>query len=461
MRKLLYIFVTIIVVVAMGLFLPYFMGVLAQKKCQELTSTFANLARVEITVIDYRRHWFDSDATFAVKLRKPAFTTGIDLDKIDDRMQQWTVTAHILHGPIVISPARIKLAQAVIEAAVILSKEQSALLQREGTTAPLAKVSLGINLDGSSVLRVNGTPIIYKGEKVDFNLQGINIQVAFSTFLNRIKSTVELPGLDVTEGNAVLHVDGLVVNYAGIKNAFDLWVGQRQATLKSLVIKDGANSSLEIAGLTLNTSVVEEQRLAVARSTMMLDSLNFNGMHYTQNALVLEAADLDVATLAKLQGEVRKLSAMSEPSLQQGFSIVKYFGLLLNGGAALTIKQATTHTPWGEFSAFGQIVSMKANVTDFFALLDNMRGELNLRIEPPLARYLLTRYYERDAGETAESAAEQVKKQLNDWLQSGMLTIDGTAYKIKFKYDKKLWVNDQLVSITQVAKPSLVPVIKL
>ena len=450
MKKILSVLITLIVIVAIGLLLPYFMGVLAQKKCQELAGTFANLARVEITVTDYKRHWFDSNATFMLKLRQPLVLNGMGLDKANSELQQLTVNAHILHGPVVISPRSIKLAQAVVEAEVVLTREQNALLQRENDALPLANISLGINLDGSSSLRIKGAPLTFKVEKVGLNLQGLNIQVAFSAFLNKIKSTIDLPSFDFSHEDSLLHVEGLTVNYVGAKNNLDLWVGQRQVALKSLSVKSGSNDNLALAGFMLTTNVTEEQRLVTAQTTISLDSLNFNNMSYTQNTIDWEANNLDVAMLAKLQHEIRKLSDMSDPSLQQGMSIVKYLGLLLSKGVTLNIKQVASHTPWGEFMAAGQIDAAKNNDEDFLAVLTNLRGEFNLQVEQALAQYLLAKYYESDVKDVPVSPEEQAKNTLNEWLKSGTILLEGTAYKTKVKYDKRLLINDKPISFGNI-----------
>lgn len=433
-----------------GLCLPYFMGVLAQKKCQELAGTFANLARVEITITDYQRHWFDSNATFTLKLRQPLVSNGIGLDKANNELQQWTVNAHILHGPVVISPRSVKLAQAIVEAEVVLTKEQNALLQRENTSLTLANISLEINLDGSSSLRIKGAPLTYKGEKVSLNLQGMNIQVAFSAFLNKIKSTIDLPSLDFSHEDTALHLEGVTINYAGAKNDLDLWVGQRQASFKSLSVKNGSNNNLALTGFMLNTNVSEEQHLVTARTTISLDSLDFNNMNYTQNTIAWEANNLDVVMLAKLQHEIRKLSDMSDPSLQQGMSIVKYLGLLLSKGVTLNIKQVASHTPWGEFMASGQIDSAKTNNEDFLAVLTSLRGEFNLQVEQALAQYLLAKYYESDVKGSEPPPEEQAKNTLNEWLKSGTILLEGTAYKTKIKYDKELLINDKPMALSKL-----------
>lgn len=450
MKKILSVLVTLIVIAAISLLLPYFMGILAQKKCQELAGTFANLARVEITVTDYQRHWFDSNATFTLKLRQPLVSNGMGLDKANNELQQLTVNAHILHGPMVLSTSSIKLAQAVVEAEVVLTKEQNALLQRENPALPLANISLGINLDGSSSLRIKGASLAYKGEKASLNLQGMNIQVAFSAFLNKIKSTIDLPGFDFSNQDLAVHFEGLMISYVGAKNDLDLWVGQRQVALKSLSVKSGSNDNLALAGFMLNTSVTEKQRLVTAQTTISLDSLNFNNMSYTQNTIAWEANNLDVAMLAKLQHEIRKLSDMSDPSLQQGMIIVKYLGLLLSKGVTLNIKQVASHTPWGEFMASGQIDSAKDNNDDFLAVLTNLRGEFNLQVEQALAQYLLAKYYESDVKGSAPSKAEQAKNTLNEWLKSGTISLEGTTYKTKIKYDKELLINGKPMSLSKI-----------
>ena len=261
---------------------------------------------------------------------------------------------------------------------------------------------------------------------------------------------MNLSSFDFSEEDLALHLDGLTIGYTGEKNNLDLWVGQRQVAFKSLMVKHGSDSNLVLTGLMLNTDVSEKQHLVTAQSTITLDSLDFNNMKYTQNTLALEATNLDVAALAKLQHEIGKLSDMNELSMQQGMSVVKYFGLLLSKGVTFTIKQVATHTPWGAFLASGQIDSAATNNVDFLALLTNLRGEFNLQIEQSLAQYLLAKYYGRDATGTKISPEEQAKNTLNDWLKSDTITIDGSSYKTKIKYDKKLLINDKPVSLAAV-----------
>ena len=446
MRKLSYVFLTIIVIAAICLSLPYFMGVLAQRKCLELTNTFANLTRAEIKVVNYQRHWFDADATFAIRLRPSGFT-GINLEKIDAQLQQWTVTAHILHGPVVIRPSNIKLAQAVIEAAVIPTKEQNVLLQRENAVVPLATILLGINLDGSSSLNVKGAPLAFKSGQVIFNLQGLDVQMIFSSFLDKVTSVVNLAGFDFADANSALHLQGLKLDYDGTRNALDLWLGQRKVILQSFTLKRGADTSLDLSGFSLNSSITEEKHLATIRSSIVLDSGNFNGMNYTKNILEWEATNLDMAVFAKLQHEIKELGDMNEPSMQQGMNVLKYFGLLLNNGVILTVKQASSHTPWGTFLAAGQITSTAAKDANFFALLNDLRSEFTLQMQQPLAQYLLVKYYGQNANSTV-SSDEQAKNLLTHWVQSGAIVVDGDSYKTKLKYDKTFFVNDKPISLS-------------
>jgi len=337
---------------------------------------------------------------------------------------------------------------------VILTPEQNALLSRGNTTVPVVTIKLKINLDGSSSLQSQIMPVNYQTDKVKVNLSGLTLQTSFSAGLDKVNAVLNLSGVEVITPDAALQVKNLVTNYDGVKNAFDLWLEQRQIACESLQLKSGVNSDLAFNGLSLQSNMTEEKRAIAMRGNFTLANGTFNGLSYTQNILEWDISNLNPEVLAKLREELRDFSNLNQPSMQQGLKIAQYLGQLLNNGLTFDIKQARTHTPWGDFMAAGQIVALPAKNADVFAVLNNLRGDFSLQMESPLAQYLLTQYYAREAS-AAITPAEQAKNILNNWVQSGSVVLDGNNYKTKLKYDKTFFINDKPIALSVVNETGL------
>ncbi|EKE00763.1 MAG: hypothetical protein ACD_21C00283G0003 [uncultured bacterium] len=147
------------------LLLPFIMGFVAEKKCQQLTGAINSTTPFQAKITNYSRGWFCSHATVQMSFEQPQI--------VNQELRQVIANVNITHGPIIIDKSQVQVAMAIIKAAFNLSEAQNVLLHRDADAGPVVVAKIKIKLNTKTDIVLESSPLSYQDAENTFQWQGI------------------------------------------------------------------------------------------------------------------------------------------------------------------------------------------------------------------------------------------------------------------------------------------------
>lgn len=403
-KKLIYIFTSAILIAAFVFSLPFLMGMLAENKFTQVIETIAGFSNAEIKITNYQRHWFDSDATITVTMH-PRTAASLynqaspsdfsELQQIIENSQinQFSIKAHILHGPIIFTDNKIRFAQAIINSDINLTPEQNALFNLPTPNTAIASFQTVIRLDGSSVLTVNVIPFTYQ-EKTTASIitsKDISLQMRFSATMNKMDSNFYLQNFNAKSDTTVLNINELKSEYNATKTITNLWVGEKNTSLTSFSL-NSPDVNLLLENLNLNSSSKEDKGLISSATTVAMNNLMINGEKYGPNNFAWTLNKLNAAVLSKIKQQARLLRTQKPVLLQSG-KLLNLFLQLINNGAEIDISKFEINTPNGKIDLKAHVVFANQPNNNIQSTLSSMNLDLELIAGQKIATNLAEKIY--------------------------------------------------------------------
>ncbi|MBU0743849.1 MAG: YdgA family protein [Gammaproteobacteria bacterium] len=428
--------------VAIFLLLPLILGLLAEKKCNQIIVAINTTTPFSAKIINYHRGWFSADATAQISLDKFGLS--------NQELQQLKIDANIIHGPVLIDWTRFHFVQAIINTKINTTETQNNWLKRSSDAEPITKAKIKFRLSGETVITLDSPPLTLKDQDNEINWRGLKIRTTISPLYNQIKSDIDFPGIDIKLKDFDFNIKDLKSTYRGNKTSSGSWIGDRNIQLSSFSTKNENNHVISFAGMNIHNAIFENQgNLVNINTTITIEDLNINDAAYNQNKLDFEINNLNQALLAKLQQQIISSKIASSPTSAALDVIIS----ILNNGGEIKIKELNTNTPWGKLlSSINATCSNQPNNTGLLTTIANSTVNANIKVERALGLHLLEKFYKLVPSQTeASSPSTQAENLLNDWLQSGkILTSPDDHYlHITFDYkDNQPSINNKLLTLT-------------
>ncbi|PHQ81228.1 MAG: hypothetical protein COB66_02860, partial [Coxiella sp. (in: Bacteria)] len=254
MRKLsFYILGIILLFVVIIVVSPFFIGNSLQSGIQTKLNKFEQKhPGVQISVADYNRHWFSSDATLAVSYQLPSIITGFT------RTQpiKLTVNMHIEHGPIIAYTIDGKKHHELAKAALLISGPPDSM---EG------QITTIINWNKSTRTLFDVKRLAFKDAKMNFLLQGLTGYVTHDTMPSTINYAITIQKL-VNTSNLLKNVSDTMSMSDGagsgtLTKEDGIWVGKITASRQSMSMMRNKKSvfSFKQFKQTLDSTVTNER----------------------------------------------------------------------------------------------------------------------------------------------------------------------------------------------------------
>ena len=432
----------LVALAAIFLLLPMLMGLIAENKCKQIADIINTTTPFNVKITDYQRGWFSADAT-----------AQISLNKLDapNQLHQLTITANIIHGPVLIDWARFQFVQAMVNANINLNSAQNNLLKRSLDAGPIATTKIKFRLSGNTVFTLESPPLAYQDQDSNFHWQGLKIKTDLSPLYNQIQSKIDFSGIDMGKKDYNFHLGKMTTTYQGNKTSDGLWIGERNLQLDSFATKNDNNRIISLGGLNLHSLMTSDQKNSVnIAATLAIDNLNINSATYSQNKLDFEINKLEQSTLAKLQQQLISNKNIFSP---QTNITVDAILAVLNNGSEINVKQFNTDTPWGKLLTIVKITfANQPNNSGFLATVINSAINANISAEKGLALHLLEKFYQViPSGNQANNPAKQAEVLLNGWQQSGKITtseLDNYLHMVVDYKNSQFSINNKYLTLT-------------
>ncbi|MCL5261421.1 MAG: YdgA family protein [Gammaproteobacteria bacterium] len=439
MRKWLYSFISLaIILLVIGVFLPYFNGKFVENKFRNLVTAANNFSWVNIKIVNYDRHWFSADASLQVT---PKVLKDSPLQYLHNpQINQLMLVSHIAHGPIIMDAKHFKLAQATINTIAELDAEQNTLLKRSATAGPVANIDVTVGLGGTSHLEASSKPLAYQDAENNINWQGLNLTAKISAAVDNISSDIELPGLDITTKNFQFKIAAFKSETESVKSAAGLWVDQSDLTLKNFAVKT-QTQDIAVENVAAQLVATDKKNILDRTTTITADKFTINGETYSNNTISWSEKNVNQVLLHELQGQLQQIMLTEHPTLQQLATAFDKLTSIISKGVEFDVKQFDTNTPWGKFSAtlkatFDPTTNQNPGI---LTLLLNSEIALDIKLDQKLILHIIEIFYNstKQSTQTPADIQNSAVQLLADWQKTGKVIVDGKSYLVYIDVDYK------------------------
>lgn len=432
----------IIIIVAVFIALPYFIGVAVEKNVkQSIQDLNAKNTNTKVTLTNYTRHWFNTDAETKLTLVLPNMITGLS--------QQYplhvTVQEHVSHGPVVNyienGKRQFKLAKTAIK-----------LTGADGTQgSALILVDWHNNVD----VTLNLKQFSDKNSAHTVELKNLIGHLTYNAGLQSIKyhyTLGELNQKNTLQSNTQNAI--LIKNHkatGSLKKDGDIWVGTKDSERGLISIKrdNKTMASVSNANTSINSEVVDNK--LDWNITLTTDSSVF--ANQTLGPLSLNASAKGIATepLTQIKDILKSINPKRTPAvltlmalynpalqaLQQGLSIQNFLTFKVPDQTPIQINIAVKVAPNKE--------------TNLISLLNkdvNVRGKINmplLILTDELTNYYQHKQLQHKNIKPILTAKQEAKQAITDWIKHKLiLEKPNQALETAFSFQQgKLLVNGE------------------
>jgi hypothetical protein len=452
-----------IILMALAMFLLsfYITGIIAEYKFRAIIANLADLTQQDIKVVEYDLDWFHSDAILKVNIR-PYYLLRWQDEHVEAQLgaanavsplRQLTFAVHISHGPIILKDHKLKFAQSFINAEVVLSNEQSSVLQRPQHAPPIATMQVNTNLAGSGEATINMDKISFTKGGYSFSWGKLFWQVNFSASLDAMSNKIVFDEQRLITPNAIILIEGLNLDDNYKKISDHLWVGNNHMFFKTFKLAVNPKHNIEINGLDYSAVIDEEKRKVSVKTHLAIDNFMIKGLEYKNFVFDAGASNMNADAVAEVFRQIDFLETMEKPMSLQELNLFEALLSLMNNDAGFDIYKMDVISPWGDFKLAAHAI-FKARDTSsvgrILSLLNHTSLEVSVSMHKAVAAQLL-RYlaatHKQLVGdvEKIETHPEQVLQQLES---SGKIISDEQNYQFFLDYEnKKLLINKQAISV--------------
>jgi len=455
MKKFLFsVFLLLLLAVIGALFvLPYGLGFVAQNKYTQILDMLTKSNAVQITLMDYQRGWFSSEATVKVEMPVSLSAPGVDT---------LIVKQHIEHGPI------FSLTSKTGEKHLALG--QTLITTQVNSTLGAVEIVSRIKLNGALVGAISALKLRYENPEgkhsiVEFN----NLSGTFklSADLKKFMANLQIPQMMIEADQFSQQTNQMKLTYDLKKSDSGLFLGQRTLTIDAMTWNADfiPNKALKLQGLKIDGRDEEQDHKVNSQIDAELKHLVVNNANYGPQRIVLAVNHVDVPALLALRKGVNSLHK-SQVSTEE--RLTKYQQLLaglLSKGLEIQVKRLEMVTPWGAPSLTANLTVAAQPISDLAGLMNatNIVAEINVpatflvraleKIDVITQNPIMADTTGAASGIPSSNPTHTAQQRITDWINKKWLLPYGRGYKSIIIYQKQqITINAQPLNM-----PSAVP----
>ena len=459
----------------------YWSGIKAERWYTEALAESARSGDVKLSTVRYERGLFSSQIVTRVEISRPE---GGDVPD-----PSFSIRQQVYHGPVPLAGwgtpgVPMRLTGAVVRAT--LDPDSSdwtrQLAKWYGNQEPILAISQ-IGFDGASATQLTMPPLtlndvedlqrlVYSGLQGQFQVGPKNTAVQGSLTIANLEivgkpkaASEEQPAT----GGGQVNLRDLTLTLNQRKGPFNLLFGESTFKIAELRAQDPASGSpLVVTGLSLTGSMTQQNPQQVTGEVRVNAGQITVDQQSGTGSLHLALRNLDGATVEKLQQWQQKVSSQPDDpqALNEALALVKT--LLAGKPEFLLDTQAKmTQGDWqGQLTLNFQDFDHTNVLRDPLTVLGALeKGTADVAASKTLVEQVLTdqaveELQSQAAGQEQtvdpqalrSQAAEQINRQLQEWITAGFIKLDGERYVTTARFAQgKLFVNDREIPLTSPA----------
>lgn len=455
-KKLLISLLVLLILLAAAIFaLPLGLGYLVQNRYTNMLDLLAESGNMEITLLSYQRHWYNSSAIVRVQSNKPTVLNLQEwLGQQPTRPFVFLIVQNIEHGPIlrVVSGGKTHwlFGQALIKT------------QTNPSLGLIDSLTL-LRLTGSLLSNVSSPELTYSTPQNDmlFNIKGFTALLNVSADLKHVQTQFNIPHLDLVTPKFQQHLTGFSGQYNLTKDGHGLFFGEKTNSIHDIIWIDTKNQfRVEIEGLSVQAKSKASADTVNYKLKANLNNVVVNNTPYGEQQLELSANHIDIPTLLSLTQEFNKSQKTPGFSSDQFIRYQQLLTQLVSKGLEIQVNRLQLNTALGHPQLTAQFLWEPAQTTpentpNTTSLLDNLHAQAHIILPVLFLQHALKTTLQNLSpvnlkllNVTASQNTDQgIQAIINDWVQKKWLTPKDNSYEINLEYkNKTLNINNQPMS---------------
>lgn len=471
MRKITWLSIVLILIILIGVFGPFTTGIYFAKEYPKVIRFYNENETVVLTLKDYRRGWFSSNAILTVTILPSPWIKNLNVNTFP-LPQTFTAYQHIQHGPIFYHHTGFNtlFGLALIENRWQVTEEFKNFFKQLGfVRGPTNfKDNEIMTLTGRFITYVNIEDFAAVKDNQQFKIHHLFGKTAIDPDKRKLQGKITIDAISMITPETTATVSDIKCDYDFHQILQSLWIGKDSITIAKIHIQD-KDSIFSMKDIDIHGQSHEEEGLLDASRQVSvaefvgdtkgkIQSMGPFNFKISLNKINAQA----VNNLLKAYQETSERGELYTSQLQQ--KIISIAPSLISTNSNIILDGLSFKTPNGDLNLTAKIDWPQKTGDQLFEVIQNSHAEANLHISKKLVEQLIqlavnptvmkprdpenltdmpvtpsvTPNYGTEALPTPVSSSnsevpEKIHAQIKDWLNAGYIEQDADNYIVKIE----------------------------
>ena len=461
----------LVLVLGVVLLAPFGLGFIADKRFTGLLDKMAESGMIDYTVLRTERGWFSTEMDVVMEISGDMADAYNEYRKSAGK----PVVANpgvmlknrLYHGPIAVA----SFSEMGSSLSPVISRVKTDVYVDQGSNTDAEPLPINIETlfkpAGGGITSL--TMDSWKGDiaegEAQLQWEGVNGQFVFSNGFATQTIDLVAPLLSISAEDGMLNVQDMSLKTDTYIGLHEIELGTASVSVGKMVFqnpKDKQNVSVD--GLLIAAESTASGELVNSTMSIEMGVIDVAGLKYGPGVLTIELNNLDAASLAKIQKQVREMRGNNMPeeqlSMMMGATLLSVLPDILKQAPELVIKDISLDSPHGKLNIIGSMRIDSSNemaMANPLLLAEAVIADLRVSIPEDLMvamnkhevqKELEAENLEHTPEMLEEMARNRVTMKMSPLVAQGMLVYADGEYTLNMSFEAgKLELNGQEIPI--------------
>ena len=439
-------------------------GMMIEKELRHQVEAAPKQYGMSLSIREYHRHWFYSQAKVVWEWHIPAHLTQNHLGQTvtvspKDMVKEFDLD--ILHGPVILKPTPffgIGYAKTSIDWP-LMNKSNGEERYDKASVYPKLELSLATNflLQTHWKTTISHFKLISQDQTQQLLWDGMVFENLMDRTGKHLKGQADLTGFDLVKPDMQVNLKGAQSNYDFEREKEGLYVGHAQFDIHQLHMQNNNQQVFDLEDLVFTTNTDLDNEEFTTQLVTHFDKLNIDSKPVGPFDIDLKIEKVNAQVLARIN-QLFQQEQNASPSFRQKnmWSMLSNVPELLKYGMVMQINKLHVVFPNGFIDSHGTM-DLPLDISGQLNLqrLQTVKGQLEVLISKDLFKNWLIDLVQRQmlqeqlsldpsasSTDIHEIAVSRTSKKLTDLEQSGVLKAQSSEFLINIQFhDGQLTVN--------------------
>lgn len=352
----------LVIVLAVFIFSPWLIGVAVQQKYEKLLNQFSSEANVQLTVTDYQRGWFSSDATLNVDIADPQILQALSFNgnAVPSHLS-FTLQQHIQHGPLFFHWKHFRFPSGLVTVhnQLQFSPEFMQFLQNQNMSVPVLESDddvvtfFGNFQEYFSISNLQITTPAFKGDVQIKNIQG---SIFYNPRKPHIKGQVEITNFSFVDPADHVSVPNVSVSFDQLRSPTGIWIGKNDWSFSSASWVSDVSPYVSLSNIKFNGDISEKNGEIFGDRSIDVAKIQIDNEIMGPLQIKLSAQKLNAKAIVDVFSTYQQITKQGEAfQFQLRDKMSSMLPAVINPGASIQLDNVDLKTEFGSLNVKGKL----------------------------------------------------------------------------------------------------------